>query len=167
VFLALGANVGDPARQIRDAVLRLGNHVEVVGVSSLYRSEPVGYLDQPDFLNAVVEVRSELTPRELLEMTQAMEEAAGRHRPFAGAPRTLDIDIVLYGDLRMHEPDLDIPHPRWKERAFVLWPLVEIAPDVVDPDTGLAVRALCAALRVEGAVPERVAGPETFARGGS
>ncbi len=98
-------------------------------------------------------------------MTQTLEQAAGRRRPFAGAPRTLDIDIVLYGDVKMHEPGLEIPHPRWKERAFVLWPLMEIAPEVLDPETGRAVRSLHAALRVEGRMPERVAGPDALAAG--
>jgi len=139
-FLALGANLGNPEAQVQSAIAALGTlpHTRLVRASSLYRSAPVGYADQPDFLNAVAEVATALAPRELLDALLALELSCGRVRDFPNAPRTLDLDIILYGGLVLHEHGLTIPHPRMHERAFVLVPLAEIAPDVIVPGRGVA-----------------------------
>lgn len=139
-FVALGANLGDPVAQVESAIAALGAlpHTRLVRASSLYRSAPVGYADQPDFINAVAEVSTELAPRELLDALLALELRCGRVRDFPNAPRTLDLDVILYGELAMHEHGLTIPHPRMHERAFVLVPLAEIAPDAKVPGRGVA-----------------------------
>jgi 2-amino-4-hydroxy-6-hydroxymethyldihydropteridine diphosphokinase len=105
-------------------------------VSSLYRSAPVGHVDQPDFINAVAAIATTLSPRALLEALLEIEVRYGRVRDFPNAPRTLDLDIILYGDAELDEPGLAIPHPRMHERAFVLIPLSEIAPDATIPGRG-------------------------------
>ena len=107
-------------------------------MSSLYRSAPVGYKEQPDFINAVAQIETALTPRMLLDELLAIERRHGRKRDFPNAPRTLDLDIVLYDEVVLHEPGLTIPHPRMHERAFVMLPLAEIAPDVMIPGRGPA-----------------------------
>lgn len=104
--------------------------------SSLYRNPPAGYLDQPEFINAVAKIETRLAPRDLLEELLAIERAHGRTREFPNAPRTLDLDILLYGERTVREAGLTIPHPRMLERAFVLVPLAEIAPDAVVPGSG-------------------------------
>ncbi len=137
-FVALGANLDDPQAQIRCALRTLAALPEtrLVRESSLYRNPAVGCRGQPDFVNAVAMVETRLAPRELLEQLLAIERAHGRVRDFPNAPRTLDLDIVLYGELQLHEPGLTVPHPRMLERAFVLVPLAEIAPDAVVPGRG-------------------------------
>jgi 2-amino-4-hydroxy-6-hydroxymethyldihydropteridine diphosphokinase len=110
--------------------------------SSLYRTAPVGYLDQPDFINAVAMVETALAPHTLLDGLLAIERQHGRVREFLNAPRTLDLDVLLYGDLVLYEPGLTIPHPRMHERAFVLLPLVEIAPEAEIPGRGRATDLL-------------------------
>jgi len=140
-FIALGSNLDDPAAQLRSAAGSLAAlpQTSVARTSSLYRSPPVGYLEQPDFVNAVVMLVTRLAPRELLERLLAIERVHGRTREFPNAPRRLDLDIALYGDRVIREPDLIIPHPRLCERAFVLVPLMEIAPDAVVPGHGRVV----------------------------
>jgi len=139
-FIALGSNLDDPARYIDIGFRELAAlpRTRVVRKSSLYRSAPVGYLDQPDFVNAVAQIETSLRPRELLEALLMIEHRHGRVRDFPNAPRTLDLDIALYGDLALHEPGLTIPHPRMHERAFVMVPLAEIAPDTRIPGRGTA-----------------------------
>jgi 2-amino-4-hydroxy-6-hydroxymethyldihydropteridine diphosphokinase len=139
-FIALGANLDHPGRQIEAGIRELAAlpQTRVVRRSSLYRSAPVGYRDQPDFINAVAQIETGLTPRELLEALLAVEQRHGRLRDFPNAPRTLDLDIVLYGSLVLHEHGLTIPHPRMHERAFVVVPLAEIAPDAPVPGRGPA-----------------------------
>jgi 2-amino-4-hydroxy-6-hydroxymethyldihydropteridine diphosphokinase len=139
-FVALGANLDDPQAQVQSAIAALGTlpDTRLVRASSLYRSAPVGYSNQPDFINAVAEVATGLAPRELLDALLALEHRRGRVRDFPNAPRTLDLDIILYGDLALHEHGLTIPHPRMHERAFVLVPLAEIAPDASVPGRGAA-----------------------------
>ena len=110
--------------------------------SSLYRSAPVGYADQPDFINAVAALETALAPRTLLDALLALERGQGRVRDFPNAPRTLDLDVLLYGELQWHEHGLTIPHPRMHERAFVLLPLTEIAPQCVIPGRGKAADLL-------------------------
>lgn len=143
--VALGANIGEPLRQIEAAFAALAvlPGSRLTARSSLYRSAPVGYADQPDFINAVALLETTLAPHALLAALLDIERRHGRVREFPNAPRTLDLDIVLYGDLVLHEPGLTIPHARMLERAFVMVPLAEVAPDAVVPGYG-RVRQLAA-----------------------
>jgi len=138
VFIGLGSNLDDPAAQIRRAMQSLAAMPEtrLVRRSALYRNPPAGYLDQPEFINAVAGIETGLAPRDLLEQLLAIERVHVRMRDFPNGPRTLDLDILLYGERTVREPRLTIPHPRMLERAFVLVPLAEIAPDAVVPDAG-------------------------------
>jgi 2-amino-4-hydroxy-6-hydroxymethyldihydropteridine diphosphokinase len=140
VFVGLGSNLGDREATLRRAVEALAAEpgIEVVAVSALRETEPVGYLDQPRFLNGAVELASELPPVELLERLLAVERRFGRVRDGVPAqgPRTLDLDLLLYGDERIDEPGLAVPHPRLHERRFVLEPLAELAPGLVVPGLG-------------------------------
>lgn len=131
-FVALGANLGDPAQALREALQRLSETpgVRLVRASSLYRTAPIDS-SGPDYLNAVAEIATTLTAPDLLTALQAIEQGAGRERPYRNAPRTLDLDLLLYGSARIHSPTLTVPHPRMGERAFVLVPLSEIAPERV------------------------------------
>jgi 2-amino-4-hydroxy-6-hydroxymethyldihydropteridine diphosphokinase len=115
-------------------------------VSSHHDTAPVGVADQPRFLNAAAVGVTTLPPSAVLDRLLAIEREQGRERPYQGAPRTLDLDLVFYGDWTIHEPGLEVPHPRFRDRAFVLEPLAEIAPDWVDPVTGLTVDELRARL---------------------
>jgi 2-amino-4-hydroxy-6-hydroxymethyldihydropteridine diphosphokinase len=139
-YIGLGANLGDPVQAVRGAVLRLGNTpgVRLLQASGLYRSAPVDS-SGPNYINAVVEVATILTAPSLLAALQAIEQAAGRERPYVNAPRTLDLDLLLYGSGRVESPHLTVPHPRMWERAFVLAPLAEIAPRAVSGESLLAV----------------------------
>jgi len=132
VFAGLGANLGDARSAVEDAVLAIGHIPEtrVVNSSSLYRSAPVD-AGGPDYCNAVVHLESRLNPVDLLKAFQAIENAAGRERPYVNAPRTLDIDMLMYGSAEIHSSFLTVPHPRMMERAFVLVPLSELAPHLV------------------------------------
>lgn len=138
--IALGANIGEPERRIAAgfAALAALPGTRLIAKSSLYRSAPVGYADQPDFINAVAVIETALAPHALLDALLEIERAQGRVRDFPNAPRTLDLDIVLYGDVVMHEPGLTIPHARMLERAFVLVPLAEVAPQAQVPGHGRA-----------------------------
>lgn len=132
VYLSLGGNLGDPAKSMGSALRMLdedaGNRVSKV--SSLYRTPPWGKLDQPDFLNAAAELVTTLSPRTLLELCLDAERRLKRVREERWGPRLIDIDILTYGEQVIHEAGLEVPHPRMLERAFVLAPLAEIAPDV-------------------------------------
>jgi 2-amino-4-hydroxy-6-hydroxymethyldihydropteridine diphosphokinase len=132
--LGVGANLGDPRAAVRKAIEDLAQlpSTVTVAVSSLYRSAPLD-ADGPDYVNAVLQVRTALSPDALLAALQAIEQQAGRERPYRNAPRTLDLDILLYGEYRVDRDDLQIPHPRMWQRAFVVLPLAEIAPDLVSP----------------------------------
>ncbi|MCX7894076.1 MAG: 2-amino-4-hydroxy-6-hydroxymethyldihydropteridine diphosphokinase [Burkholderiales bacterium] len=145
-FVGLGANLGDPARQIAQALDAIGRlpGTRVVRSSSLYRTAPVGYAAQPDFLNAVAEIETGLAPRALLAALQKIEADAGRERAYRNAPRLLDLDLLLYDGSAVREPGLELPHPRMHERAFVLAPLVEIAPHAEIPGRGGAAALLAA-----------------------
>jgi 2-amino-4-hydroxy-6-hydroxymethyldihydropteridine diphosphokinase len=144
-FIGLGANLGDREAQVRRAFATLAElpGTSLLAASSIYRSAPVGVGAQPDFINAVAAIETLLAPRALLEALLAAERRFGRRRDFPGAPRTLDLDLLLYGERVIDEPGLVVPHPRMHERAFVLAPLAEIAPDAVVPGRG-PVRALLA-----------------------
>lgn len=132
-FLGLGGNIGEPVRAMAAALcaLDIGDATEVVRVSSLYRTPPWGKMDQPDFLNAVAEIRTRLSPRALLKACLATERVLKRERRERWGPRLIDLDILLYGEERIAEDGLEVPHPRMLERAFVLVPLAEVAPDLI------------------------------------
>jgi 2-amino-4-hydroxy-6-hydroxymethyldihydropteridine diphosphokinase len=142
-FLGLGSNEGDPLEQIESALRELPERgVRLVRVSRLYRTEPVGGPPQDWYVNAVAEVEFEGEPLELLEVCRSIESAHRRRRgPTRNAPRTLDLDVLL-GDRVLDSPDLTVPHPRFRERRFVLVPMVEIAPEAVDPVSGLTMQEL-------------------------
>ena len=139
-FIALGANLDDPQQQLRDAIGRLAELAEsrLVRSSSLYRTAPVGVGPQPAYVNAVAELETRLAADALLAQLLAFEQEAGRVRLKQGAPRTLDLDLLLYGDQTLHQPGLIVPHPRLHLRAFALVPLLEIAPDATIPGRGSA-----------------------------
>lgn len=132
VYIGLGANLGDRGEALLQALIRIQAlpGTRLLAVSSLYSSAPVG-TDGPDYLNAVAALQTELAPQALLEALQALELQAGRERPYRYAPRTLDLDILLWGGQSICTPSLSVPHPRWQERAFVLRPLQELAPELV------------------------------------
>jgi 2-amino-4-hydroxy-6-hydroxymethyldihydropteridine diphosphokinase len=133
VLLGLGANLGDPVAQLARAVAALCDEVRVDAVSSVYRTEPVGFADQPDFYNLVVRGHTRLDALGLLQRAREIEAALGRHRSFPNAPRTIDVDVLAYGDRVMRTEELTLPHPRLHLRGFVLHPLVEIAPEWTHP----------------------------------
>jgi 2-amino-4-hydroxy-6-hydroxymethyldihydropteridine diphosphokinase len=137
-YIALGSNLQQPQLQVLQAFTELARlpKTRVINRSSLYRSTPVGYDDQPDFINAVAEIDTDLTPRELLHALQALEHKHGRVRSFPNAPRVLDLDLLLYNNMTMHTDELTLPHPRMHERGFVLLPLAEIAPGLTLPQHG-------------------------------
>ena len=145
-YVGLGANIGQPRRQLQSALEQLNRLPEtrLTATSAIYRSAPLGHLDQPEFLNAVVELETALSPEALLDHLQEVERAHGRERPFAGAPRTLDLDLLLYGNAVLATPRITVPHPRMHERAFVLRPLAQIAPQAAIPGRGTARELLCA-----------------------
>ncbi len=132
-YVALGSNLDNPQQQVRSAMDELDklHGVRIMARSSLYRTAPVGYADQPDFINACVKLQTALTPLDLLAGLQALEKRHGRERKMANGPRTLDLDILLYDEMRHHDHQLTLPHPRMHERAFVLLPLAEIAPELL------------------------------------
>ncbi|OAJ69598.1 2-amino-4-hydroxy-6-hydroxymethyldihydropteridine diphosphokinase [Methylobacillus sp. MM3] len=134
-FVALGSNLEDPQQQVLRALAELDGlpGTRVTAKSALYRTAPVGYDNQPDFINAAAEVSTTLEPLALLRALLALETAHGRERPFPNAPRVLDLDLLLYDDLELHDPELTLPHPRLHERGFVLFPLADIAPELHVP----------------------------------
>ena len=139
-FIGIGANLGEPLRAVRDAIARIASlpQTQLVRASSLYRTAP-HEAGGPDYVNAVAQVGTSLDPAALLDALQQLETEAGRERPYRNAPRTLDLDLLLYGSERIATPRLSVPHPRMHERAFVLVPLAEIAPALVGSDQLTAV----------------------------
>lgn len=147
-YIGLGANLGDPSSQIRAALAALANitATRLADRSSFYRSAPIGNIEQPDYINAVARIQTELPPRALLDALLAIESRLGRTRSHANAPRTLDLDLLLYDQTVIGEPGLSVPHPRMHSRAFVLAPLAEIAPEIEIPGKGpiMPLLAACA-----------------------
>ena len=143
-WIGLGSNLGDPVHQLNDALAALETFpsTRLLRVSSFYRSRPMGPQDQPDFVNAVAELDTALPALQLLDALQAVEQAQGRVRGQHWGPRTLDLDLLLYGNERISLPRLEVPHPGLPERAFVLYPLAELDPDLDIPGVG-SIDALC------------------------
>lgn len=161
VFLALGANLGDRAANMREALRRIGERCRIVAVSSLYESPALvdeGSPAGPDYLNAVAEVEASLAPGEVMRLAKEVERALGREPGGHWAARPIDIDILLYGERAIDTPELTVPHPRMAERAFVLAPLAEIAPEAAHPLLGGTAGDLVAEVDLSGL--RHVEGPE-------
>jgi 2-amino-4-hydroxy-6-hydroxymethyldihydropteridine diphosphokinase len=147
VAIALGSNLGDRTAHLQFARARLEEDLAAVRVSSIHETDPAGMSGpQPQFLNQVIVGQTARAPREVLDWLLALERERGRLRPFAGAPRTLDLDLILAGGHVAAEPGFTLPHPRFRDRRFVLEPLAEIAPEMVDPVSGKTIRELLNAL---------------------
>jgi 2-amino-4-hydroxy-6-hydroxymethyldihydropteridine diphosphokinase len=146
VYLSLGSNLGDRENHLRDAITRLVAHGRIIAVSSFYETEPVEFTDQPWFLNCAVALKTTESPAQLMESVLRIELEMGRQRTEKKGPRTIDIDIVFFGDAIVNTPELTIPHPAMQDRRFVLEPLAEIAPELRHPALRKTVRELCHAL---------------------
>jgi 2-amino-4-hydroxy-6-hydroxymethyldihydropteridine diphosphokinase len=143
VAIALGSNLGDREGHLAWAIARLRGPLTNLRASTFIETEPVGVPDaQPAYLNAAVVGETSTSPRDLIRLLLELEQQRGRTRTGLRSARTLDLDLILYGDLTLDEPDIVVPHPRFRERPFVLQPLAEIAPDWIDPVTGLSVHEL-------------------------
>lgn len=146
VAIALGSNLGDRDGNLHEAARRVAAVIKHLRLSSFHDTAPVGVGEQPRFLNAAAVGETTLSARDLLDELLAVEAALGRERPYPGAPRTVDLDLLLYGDAVIDEPGLVVPHPRFRERRFVLAPLAEVASAWTDPVSGKTVAALLAGL---------------------
>ncbi|WP_338258520.1 2-amino-4-hydroxy-6-hydroxymethyldihydropteridine diphosphokinase [Dictyobacter halimunensis] len=150
VYLALGSNLGDRQAHLQEALRHLREFVDIQQVSTVYETEPVGYLDQPRFFNIVCRGYTNLTPQELLRRAKTIEQQLGRQETIRNGPRPVDIDILFYDTLVYTEENLVIPHPRMHERAFVLVPLAEIAPAMQDPRSGKTAQELLQGIARDG-----------------
>jgi 2-amino-4-hydroxy-6-hydroxymethyldihydropteridine diphosphokinase len=158
VYVAVGSNLGDRDAHLAAALaaLRATEGVEVVAVSPLYETDPVGPPPQGPYLNGAIEIATTLTPDALLERLFEIEASQGRTRGLErNAPRTIDLDLLLYGDRKLAGPDLEVPHPRLAERPFVLEPLCDLAPDLIHPTLGETIEALARRVRDPAAVRRR------------
>lgn len=151
VFIGIGANLGDRKKTLQEAVLLLNaeSNVSVVAVSSVYETDPVGVLDQPKFLNAVLQIETDFCAQDLLDCLLAVEKRFGRVRKIHWGPRTLDLDILFFRDAIIHQPGLKVPHPHLHEREFVLVPLCDLVPDVIHPILNESLHALAKSLPQE------------------
>jgi len=141
-YLGLGSNLGDRKQNLIQALELMSQEIEIEELSSIYETEPVGFTQQPLFLNAACRISTELNPEALLELVKNIEYKLDRRPSFPNAPRPIDIDILLYDDRVVNSPILTIPHPRFAERAFVLIPLAEIAAEAINPANGISVSQL-------------------------
>jgi 2-amino-4-hydroxy-6-hydroxymethyldihydropteridine diphosphokinase len=146
IYLSLGSNLGDRLANLRNAISSLSPKAQLVVQSSVYETEPWGYTDQPAFLNQVINANTTLEPVDLLIMIKDVEVLLGRQVTFRFGPRLIDVDILFYDDLVLDTPKLTIPHPRITERAFVLFPLGEIAPDLIHPVLHKSIQQLKSAV---------------------
>ena len=146
VFLGIGTNLGDRERNLQEARAALSQRLEILKESSIYQTAPWGYLDQPAFLNQVIEAQTDLSSLNLLDFLKQTEKQLGRQANFRFGPRLIDLDILFYGNRIIQTPRLQVPHPRLSERAFVLIPLAEVAPEFVHPQNKQTVTQLLAAL---------------------
>ncbi|MBE0480524.1 MAG: 2-amino-4-hydroxy-6-hydroxymethyldihydropteridine diphosphokinase [Dehalococcoidia bacterium] len=160
VYLGLGSNLGDRMGNLRTGRELLARHMIIEKASPVYETEPVGYVDQPLFLNAVISGTTCLEPFELLRAVKEIENAMGRKPSFRDAPREIDLDILFYGDLVQNLPELTIPHPRIADRAFVLFPLADINPRLVHPLLKVTVEELASGVHREGVRLYRGPDPE-------
>ena len=163
MLLAFGSNLGDRVGNLCLSVKRLetaGIHLEAL--SSVFETPPIGHLKQPPFLNMVASASTHLPPRGVLSIFHAVEEKAGRRREFPNAPRTLDLDLLFFDGWIVREKDLQVPHPRWRERSFVVRPLVEIAPYLRDPETGWQVHEVARFWPMEPQEIQMALSPEAF-----
>jgi 2-amino-4-hydroxy-6-hydroxymethyldihydropteridine diphosphokinase len=142
VYIALGTNLGNRLDNLQRAAKALPPEVRVINASPIYETPPWGYLDQADFLNQVLQAETDLTPEDLLAYLKRLETKFGRQLSFMYGPRLIDLDILFYDDLILETSKLTIPHPKIYERAFVLVPLADLAPDLSHPNSGLTVREL-------------------------
>ena len=155
VLLSLGSNIGPRKRRIRDAIQRISTSImSNVKVSSLYETEPIGFTEQPKFINVVITGETELSATDLHEACKGLELAQGRVHRDQWREREIDIDVILYGDEVIESDRLTVPHPRMRDRRFVLVPATEIAPDLVDPATGCSMQELLAICEDKGEVKE-------------
>ncbi|MFZ0532317.1 MAG: 2-amino-4-hydroxy-6-hydroxymethyldihydropteridine diphosphokinase [Anaerolineales bacterium] len=142
IYISLGSNLGDRLANLRNAMTNISPKVKAVAQSSIYETEPWGYSDQPSFLNQIIKATTDRAPFDLLAFIKEIEVSMGRQETFRFGPRLIDLDILFYDDLVLNTPKLTIPHPRIIERAFVLIPLVEIAPDLYHPVIGKTIQQL-------------------------
>jgi 2-amino-4-hydroxy-6-hydroxymethyldihydropteridine diphosphokinase len=163
-FISIGSNIGERLLHLKDAVRALHTHneVSVLSVSSIYETAPVGYTDQEDFLNIVIEIKTSLDAYNLLSVCQEIEHELGRVRTVRWGPRIVDLDILLYNNDNINAENLIVPHPRMHERAFVLIPLLEIAPETVHPVTGRFYSNEAAVRDQSVLLKQRVNGVEEF-----
>ncbi len=143
-YIGIGSNLGDSLKNCRKAIQRISNTkgIDLQAISSFYKTEPVGIKEQNDFINAVVEIKTDILPLELLDVLQKIESEMGRIKHVKGGPRIIDLDILFYGQHVIHEPNLIIPHPDVHRRRFVLEPLCEIASYCIHPSFGVSIRGL-------------------------
>ena len=153
IYIALGTNLGDRLANLRSAIESLAPDVHIIRESTIYETPPWGYTDQPAFLNMVIEAATSLKPRALLTYLKKQEDELGRIESFRYGPRQIDLDILFYDDLVLSEDDLHIPHLRLHERAFVLIPLADLAPELEHPILGQRVHSLLNDVDTSGITP--------------